>query len=298
MSNVPDKWPARFEGVARMALHLPDGKKIAVSIGCDFDAHSVWMGTFGLSSPSYLSRGEFGAEVGVPRLLALFERYGVRGTWCTPGHSMETYRERTLQIRDAGQEIAAHGCYHENITTLDEVTERRLMEAQLKQHERIIGVRPRGYRSPAWDFTEHTLDLLEEYGFEWDSSLMGRDFEPYHPRPVTKVNWETGSEYGLPSAVLEFPVTWYLDDFPAVEYIPGANQGLGSTEVIFQRWKDHFDYAYENVPNGIVALTVHPQTIGRAHHVMMFDRLLEYMAGRDGTWFATLSEIYDTWRED
>jgi peptidoglycan/xylan/chitin deacetylase (PgdA/CDA1 family) len=277
-----------------MSLQLPEGKKLAVNIGADFDAHSVWMGTFGLSSPSYLSRGEFGAEVGVPRLLDLFERYGVRGTWCTPAHSMETFPKAFQRILEAEQEVAAHGCFHEGVPKLDRDEERRLMERQLEQHEANVGKRPRGYRSPAWDFTDHTLSILEEFGFEWDSSLMGRDFEPYHPRPV-EVRWEEGSVFGDPSPLLEFPVSWYLDDFPAVEYIPGVNEGLGSTDVIFQRWKDHFDYAYNNVPGGVLAITVHPQTIGRAHHMIMFEKLIAYMAEHEGTWFAPLSDIYDTW---
>lgn len=280
-----------------MALSLPDGKRIAVNIGADFDAHSVWMGTFGLSSPSYLSRGEFGAEVGVPRLLSMFERYSVHGTWCTPTHSMITFPRAFTTILEAGQEIAAHGCFHEPVPTLDLDTERRLMATTLELHDKHVGKKPRGYRSPAWDFTEHTLSLLEEFGFEWDSSLMGRDFEPYHPRPVT-VGWEQGSTFGDPSPVLEIPVSWYLDDFPAVEYIPGVNAGLGSTDVIFARWKDHFDYALENVANPVLSLTVHPQTIGRAHHIRMFERLVDYMADHDGTWFASLSEIYDCWTDD
>ena len=75
-----------------MPLALPPGKRLAVSIGADFDAHCLWMGTFGLSSPSYLSRGEFGAEVGVPRLLELFGRHGIRTTWCTPSHTLRTVR--------------------------------------------------------------------------------------------------------------------------------------------------------------------------------------------------------------
>lgn len=281
-----------------MPLNLPSAKRLAVSIGADFDAHSVWMGTFGLSSPSYLSRGEFGAEVGVPRLLELFNRYNVSVTWCTPAHTMQTYPAAFKTILEAGNhEIAAHGCYHESVPKLNHDEERRLMDRTLELHERHVGKRPRGYRSPAWDFTEHTLKILEQNGFEWDSSLMGRDFQPYHPRPVT-VRWEDGSEIGEPSSLLEIPVSWYLDDFPAVEYIPGVNPGLGSAEVIYQRWKDHFDYAYQHVENGVIAFTVHPQSIGRAHHMLMFEKLIDYMAGHDGTWFATLSEIYDTWSED
>ncbi|MFJ6215581.1 polysaccharide deacetylase [Streptomyces sp. NPDC092296] len=280
-----------------MPLTLPPGKKIAVSIGADFDAHSLWMGTFNLTSPAYLSRGEFGAEVGVPRLLKLFDRYGVRATWCTPGNTLETFTDRCLEIRDAGHEIAAHGCYHESVTTLEPATERHLMEKQLEQHQRILGSTPRGYRSPSWDFTPHTLPLLEEFGFDWDSSLMGRDFEPYHPRPVLELNEEGANVFGPPSPVLEFPVSWHLDDFPALEYVPGSLPGFGSTQVTFDRWKDNFDYALANVDNAFIAYTVHPQTIGRGHHIMMFERLLDHIAGHDEVWFAPLSEIYDTWTD-
>lgn len=280
-----------------MTLRLPEGKSLAVNIGADFDAHSVWMGTFGLTSPSYLSRGEFGAEVGVPRLLALFERYGITATWCTPAHTMMTFTDRFRSIVDAGHEIAAHGCWHEPVPKLEGDDEYRLMELTLAAHEKYVGRRPRGYRSPAWDFTEKTLGLLEEFGFEWDSSLMGRDFEPYHPRPVT-IGWEDGNRFGEPSAILEFPVSWYLDDFPPAEFVPGVSPGLGSSDVMFQRFKEHFDFAYANVPNGVLSLTVHPQTIGRAHHIIGFEKLIDYMASFPGTWFASLSEIYDTWVDD
>jgi peptidoglycan/xylan/chitin deacetylase (PgdA/CDA1 family) len=280
-----------------MPLQLPAGKKIAVNIGADFDAHSVWMGTFGLTSPSYLSRGEFGAEVGVPRLLELFRRYEVRGTWCTPTHSMQTFPAAFTSILEADQEIAAHGCFHEAVLKVDPDEERRLMARQLELHEKYVGKRPRGYRSPAFDFTDDTMAILEENGFDWDSSLMGRDFEPYHPRSV-EVHWEEANVFGPPSRLLEFPVSWFLDDFPATEYVPRVNQGLGSTDVLYARWKDHFDYAYAHVPNGVMALTVHPQTIGRAHHIMMLERLIDYMSQHDGVWFAPLSDIYDRWVDE
>lgn len=65
-------------------LKLPEGKKIAVNLGTDFDAQSLWLGGYNKPSPSYMSRGEFGAMVGVPRLLETYERYGITTTWFTP----------------------------------------------------------------------------------------------------------------------------------------------------------------------------------------------------------------------
>lgn len=279
-----------------MPLMLPPGKRLAVSIGSDFDAQCVWMGTFKSVSQSHLSRGEFGALVGVPRLLELFEAHSVRTTWCTPTHTLQTFPAACASILEHGHEIAAHGVYHETITQLEPSEERRLLELQIEQHEQFVGSRPRGYRSPAWDVTAHTLDLLEEFGFAWDSSLMGRDFEPYHPRVVTGLDRENGNTFGPESRILEIPVSWYLDDFPALENLP-RSVGMQSTDVVLQRWIDHFTFAYERCPGGVLALTVHPQTIARAHHFMMFERFLAHVADRDGVWFATLSEIADCWSE-
>jgi peptidoglycan/xylan/chitin deacetylase (PgdA/CDA1 family) len=277
-------------------LILPAGKRLAVSIGSDFDAQSVWMGTFGSTSQSLLSRGEFGAVVGVPRLLETFERYGVRTTWCTPTHTMQTFPAQVAAILDHGHEIAAHGVYHEAVTKLEPSEERRLMELQVQLHEKLVGRRPRGYRSPAWDVSEVTFDLLEEHGFDWDSSLMGRDFEVYRPRLVSGVDREAGNTFGPERAVLEIPVSWYLDDFPPLENLP-RSVGMQSTDVVLRRWIDQFDFAYERCPAGVLALTVHPQTIGRAHHLLMLEKFLDHVMAHDGVWAATLSDIADCWAD-
>ena len=56
-----------------MPLDLPEGKHLAVSISADFDAHCVWMGTFGLTSPGYLARGVSSARRSVcPACCRLF----------------------------------------------------------------------------------------------------------------------------------------------------------------------------------------------------------------------------------
>lgn len=274
-----------------MKPDLPAGKRIAVNIGADFDAQCCWIAK-DLSTPGFIARGEFEAEVGVPRVLSALEQHGIRANFFTPGHTMETYPRRFAEVVAAGHEISAHGCYHESLPTLSPDEERRLMELQIEQHIRNVGRRPRGYRSPSWDFTDATLEILEEFEFDWDSSLMGRDFEAYRPRPFT-VGRETPTVFGDESRIVEFPPSWYLDDVINLDHIPGMIEGLASTEVVFQRWKDHFDFARERVDGGIVAFTVHPQTIGRAHNLLMFERLLDYMSGFDDVWFATLSEYFD-----
>lgn len=279
-----------------MPLNLPPGKNLAVSISADFDAHAVWMGSFGTVSPSFLSRGEFGAEVGVPRLLETFARYDIQTTWCVPTHTIQTFRRQCQDIVEHGHEIAAHGVYHEYIPKLEADEERRLMELQISQHESLLGRRPAGYRSPAWDFSDSTLGLLEEFGFSWDSSLMGRDFEPYRPRPVVSQSREEGNIFGEPSSLLEIPVSWYLDDFPPLENLP-RSVGMAATNDVLARWTDLFNFAYQRVPNGVFALTLHPQTIGRGHHLLMLEQFLDHVSSHDGVWFTTLSDIAGCWED-
>lgn len=90
-------------------------KEILVAYGVDIDAVAGWLGSYGgEDSPDDISRGLFAGEVGVPRLLKLFEKYKLPATWFAPGHSIETFPKQMKMIVEAGHEIGAHGYSHEN----------------------------------------------------------------------------------------------------------------------------------------------------------------------------------------
>ncbi|MGW8042974.1 polysaccharide deacetylase family protein [Staphylococcus shinii] len=271
-------------------VNLPEGKTVAVNIGCDFDAQSIWDGSFNMTSPAYQARGEFGAEVAAPRLLKLFDKYGIKTTWCIPGHTADTFPTICKQIVQNGHEVAHHGYVHENPTTKSYEEEDKVIAMGLESLKKI-GVTPRGYRSPYWDFSPNTLSILEKHGFEYDSSLMANDLHPYYPRPV-EVNSDKANVLKKESNILELPVSWYLDDFPAAEYINGKQEGMNSVEDIYKRWTSIFDYACENKEGACFILTIHPQTSGRAHMIQMLEKLINYMDSK-GAWFTTLENIYD-----
>jgi len=281
-------------------VRVPAGKKVAVGLGVDFDALSLWDGTFHLLSPEHLSRGEFGAEVAAQRLLRLFEKRQIKTTWCIPGHTADTFPDPCKDVIAAGHEIAHHGYAHENQTEADKEAERQVLLRGLEALARL-GVKPRGYRSPGWDVSAHTLDSLEELGFTWDSSLMANDLHPYYPRSVTRPSTvkycrhevaDKASVFGQSSRILEIPVSWYLDDFPAMEFISGRPGGLTAISTLEERWRAIFDYAVSEEQGCCYTLTIHPQTSGRAHMIAMLDRLIAYMQDQ-GAVFLTLSEIAD-----
>ncbi|MEX0158713.1 MULTISPECIES: polysaccharide deacetylase family protein [unclassified Microbacterium] len=280
-----------------MPILMPEGKRFAVVLSPDFDAQSVWTGTFRSTSQTNLSRGEFGALVGAPRLLETFKNAGITTTWCVPTHTMQTFPDAVAAVVEAGHEIAAHGVYHEYVPKLEKDEERRLLELQLELHSALIGRTPSGYRSPALDITINTISLLEELGFRWDSSLMGRDFDPYHPRIVTELNRESANVFSGPSSIVELPVYWALDDFPELESFNGSPL-MQSNDAVLDRWIKTFTFGRERHPGGAMTITLHPQTIGRAHNLLMLEAFIEHVAAYDDVWFPTLTALADAWTAD
>ena len=264
-------------------------RRFSCAITFDFDAMSLWIGSLKAVNPSMISRGEFGA-VAVPRILDLLRRHGVRSTWCVPGHTALAYPDLVRRVRDEGHELAHHGWVHENPAGLDEAGERHVLERGLETLEEVAGVRVRGYRSPAWDVSPRTLELLLEYGFEWDSSFMGDDFRPYRLRRGDRFGIDEPYVFGTATPLIELPVTWGLDDFPPCEFVIGVNSGLHAPSQIEEIWKGDFDWGYANVPGGLLTLTLHPQVIGRGHRMLLLERLLEHFTRHEGVVFETLGE--------
>lgn len=259
----------------------------------DFDAVSLWLGSMEARTPSAISRGEFGV-VGVRRILALLERYGIAATFFVPGHTAETYPDATREIVAAGHEIGHHGYLHENPLGLkSRERERAVLERGLDALDRIADVRPTGYRSPAWDNSPYTVELLVEFGFT-KSSLMGDDFTPYRCR-VGDVHDPVGAyRFGSAVDLVELPVSWILDDFPHFEYLRADQRvypGLSAPSKVEEIWRAEFDYMVNEVPNGVFTLTMHPQVIGRGHRMVMLERLISYMQGNSDAQFATCQEV-------
>ncbi len=88
-----------------------------VCLTFDFDAESLWLRK-DRQSPSMLSRGTYGAKVGVPRILDLLGRYEIAATFFTPGWVAEQHPREVEAIHRAGHEVAHHGiCIRSNPTT-------------------------------------------------------------------------------------------------------------------------------------------------------------------------------------
>jgi peptidoglycan/xylan/chitin deacetylase (PgdA/CDA1 family) len=274
----------------------PAGSAI-VCLTFDFDALSPWL-YWGNSSPSPLSRGEFGARIGAPRILNLLERYTIPTTWFIPGHTIDTFPDRVRAVHAAGHEIGNHGYCHEKPVDLEPDRERQVLEMGNEAVIRLTGSAPRGYRSPSWELSPNSLELLHSMGFVYDSSLMGTDYQPYYCRLGDVLNKDSAYVFGREVDMVELPISWLMDDFPHFEYIRPYGGGLKDPDQVFNIWRAEFDFVYEQEPGSVFILTMHPQCIGRGPRTLMLERLIQHMQARPNVRFMRMGEVVDEWKKD
>ena len=260
-----------------------------VCLTFDFDAVSLWINTFKLTSPTPVSRGEYGAAIAIPRILRLLEQRGVPATFFVPGQTAEIYPQAVKAIYNQGHEIAAHGYLHESPVGLSREQESQLLERAERALEATVKARPVGYRSPAWDLSPHTIELLSERRYIYDSSMMSDDFMPFRARAGDKVGSDGAITWGKETNVFEFPVAWELDDFPYFAFVPRPmNIGLRNPRDVQEIWQAEFDYCHSEIENGVFTLTMHPQVIGRGPRLKMLDTLIKHMQQKAGVLFTTM----------
>jgi peptidoglycan/xylan/chitin deacetylase (PgdA/CDA1 family) len=244
-----------------------------VCLSFDFDALSVWFG-FPRTTPAMLNRGEYGARVGVPRILDMLERQGIRATFFVPGHTIESFPEETQSILEAGHELAHHSYAHVDPSFQSADEERADMERALAAFERI-GVRPLGYRSPSGDLSDVTIELVEEHGFLYDSSLMTDDYRPFHPRIGDRVSRDEPLVRGRESALWELPMSFELDDWPHFQFnFDPFRRGLATPSAVLEIWGGELDWMDANVDGGVLTVVMHPQVIGRGHRIAMLEQFI------------------------
>ena len=268
---------------------------LTVCLSFDFDGLCGWIFPGRRVNPSLVSRGEF-AVVAVPRLLDLLARQRVPASFAVPGHTVLAYPDLVRRIRDEGHELLHHGWAHENPADFDEAGERENLLLGLDAFERAAGVRPVGYRSPAWELSPNSLGLLREHGFLYDSSCMGHDYHPYYLRLGDQ--WSTREPYrfGTLCELVELPVYWGLDDYPHFEYSYGEGGLLRDPAEVERIWTAELEFARAHCPGGIFGLTCHPEFIGRGARLLMLERLIERMRRSEGVTFATMRDFAAAWR--
>ncbi len=284
-------------------------KEILCVLGVHVDAVAGWLGSYGgEDSPSDIQRGMFAGEVGIPRLVRLFQALGIRTTWFIPGHSIETFPEQVAEVVAAGHEIGAHGYSHENPIAMTPEQEEDVLARCVELITKVSGRAPRGYVAPWWEMSEATAPLLLRHGFRYDNSQGYHDFLPFYARVGdrwTKVDyrlrpsdWMRPLERGGTVDLVEIAANWYLDDLPPMMFIKQSpnSHGFVNPRDLEQIWRDQFDWVYREMDYAVFPLTIHPDVSGRPQVLLMLERLIAYIAGHQGVTFTTMEEVAEDFR--
>lgn len=285
-------------------------KEILVSYGVHVDAVAGWLGSYGgEDSPDDISRGMFAGEVGVPRMLKLFGKYGIRTSWYVPGHSIETFPEQIQMVVDAGHEIGLHGYSHENPIAMTPRQEEDVLTKCIGLIEKISGKRPTGYIAPWWEFSNVTAELLLKHGIEYDQSLMHDDFHPWYVRvgdSWTKIDysadaadWMKPLVRGAETDLVEIPANWYLDDLPPMMFVKKTpnSYGFANPRDIEEMWRDSFDWVYREYDYAVFPFTIHPDVSGRPQVLLAHERLIEYIGKHAGVRWVTNQEMAEDFKK-
>lgn len=254
-----------------------------MTLSFDLDAESAWEpSSLGGRRLSLLSMGAYGRRVGVPRLLELLARYGVRAQFYIPARVAEIDPQVVRNIAAAGHGIGCHGYFHERVDEQTPEQNLQILKDAKALLEALINRPVTHYRAPLWELTPDVVESLIALGFHSDSSLMGDD-RPYRVGSAGK-------------GLLELPVSWLLDDWEQFAYSaePAVGSVIEDPDKVFRLWSAELEGMRRYGSHFI--LTMHPQLIGRASRIAMLERLIQQIQGYDDAWICTPDDVYSHWQ--
>ena len=253
----------------------PNGARVAVLLSFDVDNDTILLARSDNPSIGAMSQGEYGARVGLQRVVDLVDRHNIPASFFIPAVSLILQPGMVDVIQRSGQhEFGVHGWIHELNTELDGETERDLIGRATDYLENVTGRRPVGYRAPSWNFSPNTLRIIRGFGFLYDSSLMADD------RPYELL------QNGEATGIVELPVEWILDDAPLLN--PRGTSYTSPRELL-QVYIDEFDKAYEE--GTMFLLTTHPHIIGHRSRILILEELISHIQSVGNVWFATHEQM-------
>jgi len=256
----------------------PDGRRLAASLTFDMDGEAtayIIDRAHAHERLSLMSEYAYGPSVALPKILRLLEEYEIRATFFVPGFVAELHPEGIEAIVRGGHELAHHGYMHENPVGLPEDYDEEILLKGIEVFERLVGVRPVGYRSPAAENKPSTPALLKRHGFRYDSSMGGSDY-PY------LVATPHGPLVELPGAHSDWQHFGYSQN-------PKVGTGISSPNKVLDVFAREFDGLYDR---GAIFVSVHhPMVAGRPSRLLMLERLIRHMRRFPRVWWATTDEI-------
>ena len=156
------------------------------------------------------------------RTLDILNEFGIKGTFFIVSEVVHRYPSLVESIKNAGHEIACHGldhmCYIDS-QTKQPIQKKSLFRSKMVMAKKILedvtSKTVKGFRSPAAYMTGWMLDILEEIGFEYDSSISVNNLYNKTDSPLRTVGRVPyypkigGLELGEKRKIIEIPFPYF-----------------------------------------------------------------------------------------
>jgi peptidoglycan/xylan/chitin deacetylase (PgdA/CDA1 family) len=260
----------------------PNGAQLVISISTQFEAGAQGAkaqgGPFPPMEEEYTDTitptwFDYGMQEGIPRLLNLWDKHGVKVTSHMVGKAVELRPDLAKELVDRGHEAAAHGYSWTPQYSMTPDEERRSYEKNIEIVEKITGQRPVGFNAFWLRQTPKTLEILQDLGFTYHIDDISRN-EP----SIIQVR-------NKPFAVV--PYTLITNDIARFS-------AIGMTGAAFeQELKDEFDvlYAEGATRRRMMSISTHDRIAGAPRVIKALDRFLTYARSHEGVVFMRKDEI-------
>ncbi|MCC7458166.1 MAG: allantoinase PuuE [Nitrospira sp.] len=295
------RWPGNARVALQFVLNYEEGGENCVLHG---DAGSEQFLSEMFNPAAYPARHlsmegiyEYGARVGVWRILREFERRRLPLTVFGIGMALERCPEVTAAFVELGHEIACHGWRWIHYQNVDEATEREHMRLALRVIEQATGARGAGGVHGLGWYTgrdsPNTRRLVADHGgFEYDSDYYGDDLPLW-----LQVRKSDGSL--APHLVV--PYTLDCNDMRFA--LP---QGFSHGDEFFQYLRDAFDVHYAEggrdpadggAGPAMMSIGMHCRLLGRPGRIQALQRFLDHVQRHDRVWITRRIDIARHWKQ-
>lgn len=215
----------------------------------------------------------YGYREGIPRLLDLWDRHGVKVTSHMIGEAARKHPELAREIVARGHEAAGHGPRWSSQYAMSREEERRFIAEGTRMVEEVTGQRPVGYNCNWLRRGPNTLSLLQELGYLYHIDDLSRD-EPF----IEQVN---GKDFVV------VPYTLRNNDILLIE---GRNY---SPDQFLAQIKRDFDVLYEEAGSRrrLMSISAHDRISGSPQMVSVWDEFITYAKRKSGVAFMRKDEI-------
>ena len=294
--NPPQpRWPGQARVALQFVLNYEEGGENSVLHG---DAGSEQFLSEMFNPPAFAARHlsmesiyEYGARVGVWRILREFERRGLPLTVFGVGMALERCPDVTAAFVELGHEIACHGWRWIHYQGVDEAIEREHMVRGLQAIQKLTGP-PRSGEDDVHGLgwytgrdSPNTRRLVAEHGgFEYDSDYYGDDL-PF---------WlQVRKSDGSLAPHLVVPYTLDCNDMRFA--LP---QGFSHGGEFFEYLRDAFDahYAEGDERPSMMSIGMHCRLLGRPGRIGALQRFLDHVQRHDRVWIARRIDIARHWK--